>query len=279
MIDFVEDTPREFWSEDEVIFLKDNYGKNSLHYIASNLQRDYQSVQNKLKHMGLNGGYRKSVNHDFFKTWSPDMAWCLGLLATDGSITSQKNVYNNEPVRKTIQLGSTDSEIVEKFVKFINSTYKIGKEEVRHTGFGDTGPFYNTCILSNNIYDDLISLGVIERKSLVMDFPTNYPVEYMADYIRGLWDGDGSIKLIDNKYIQCAFHSGSEQFISSIADEISKITSSEIDYKFRSTVFVINICGDNARKLCRYIYHDKMGDAYLTRKYNVWLKYKDMKGD
>ena len=224
----------------------------------------------------------KSVDDDFFKTWSPKMAWCLGLIATDGCLFSNVNAFRNVLVNKTLALGNTDKEIIDKMVNYIKSTYKIGTVKYNgRNGYGHCSDMYCVKIISSIIYDDLIALGIKERKSLDIQFPANYPVEFMADYIRGLWDGDGSVSWYQhNGIFKCRIGMGSERFIRDLDAylvgilNLSKHTIGTRVLMNASPFFVLSLSGENARKLCRYIYHDKMGDAYLTRKLNAWKEYK-----
>jgi len=219
------------------------------------------------------------VDSNFFSgSWSVEKAWCLGLIATDGCLFSSTRVNNGGIAKKGISLISTDKEMIEKFANYLSSTHTIGCVVDRgYNGYGHNKPVYQIHILNSKLYDDLVKLGLKERKSLDLQFLNDYPEEFMRDYIRGCWDGDGGIYY----YYQfsCCIVSSSYNFITHIDSFLSSVlcfdkhTISNICVEGKHIQFKLNLTGENARKLCRYIYHDKMGDAYLTRKYNVWLKY------
>ena len=54
------------------------------------------------------------------------------------------------------------------------------------------GALYQFNISNEKIYDDVVSLGLTPNKSLTMQFP-NMPNEFIRHFIRGCWDGDGSV--------------------------------------------------------------------------------------
>ena len=62
---------------------------------------------------------------------------------------------------------------------------------------------------------DLSGLGVVPRKSLIVRFP-NVPREHLPDFIRGVFDGDGSVyfepRSLKNP-LRSKFVSSSKQFI------------------------------------------------------------------
>ena len=276
-------THGDSWSTRELQFLKDNYAVLDMKDILSALSnRSERSIVIMAFKMGMVRHFR-NIDENFFKTWSPEMAWCLGLMVTDGNLASQRNILSDNLERKRLNIKNTDKEIIDKFVMLTKSTYKVGIVNVDSTlGFGHRKKCFSTNISSEIIYDDLVALGLKERKSLDIEWNGDkVPLQFMPDYIRGLWDGDGGIYWRpERSEFSCSLTSGSHNFIyglSHFLDERLGLSKHTISKKLNS-VYVLQLYGYNAYKLCRYIYHDKMGDAYLTRKYNVWLKYKEMKG-
>ena len=63
----------------------------------------------------------KKVNKNFFKKWSPEMAYVLGFFAADGYIT----VNNRGGQFWCIDIG--DKTLIEKIKKIIEAEHKISK--------------------------------------------------------------------------------------------------------------------------------------------------------
>jgi hypothetical protein len=69
-------------------------------------------------------------------------------------------------------------------------------------------------------------LGGKENKSLTLNFP-NIPKEYLSDFIRGYFDGDGCAMYLKNNRFNTAFTCGSKKFL----DELLKILQKECGVK------------------------------------------------
>jgi hypothetical protein len=65
--------------------------------------------------------------------------------------------------------------------------------------------------LSAELYDDLLNLGLTPRKSRTMQFP-KIPEPYVRHFIRGCWDGDGSVYLERGRKPAASYVTGSRQF-------------------------------------------------------------------
>jgi hypothetical protein len=114
----------------------------------------------------------------FFKTWSPDMAYRLGYWFADGNMYSQWSCKSY-----VVSIGSKDVEHLEVLRGIIG----VGKL-TRITG----SDVFKLVICRKEMYDDLLRLGGTERKSLTLAWP-EVPVEYLAHFVRGYIDGDGSL--------------------------------------------------------------------------------------
>ena len=135
----------------------------------------------------IQGALRKyRVNDDFFKTWSSDMSYVLGMWWSDGNICG--------PIFSISQHGKRKY-ILEKILNIMDSNYKIKKLKGSNC--------YVFAIRSRKIVADIKKLGGEERKSLRCIFP-KIPKKYLPDFIRGCWDGDGCI----------SYHKGSGGYVS-----------------------------------------------------------------
>jgi len=144
-----------------------------------------------------------SINKDFFKVWSHDMAYILGFWWADGNIF--KNTF-------TICQHEKDKYILELFGEKCGSNGKLRKQD----------NCYIFSIYSKEIVEDIIKLGGKEDKSLDIKFPY-VPNKYLPDFIRGNFDGDGSVYYDKkNDRYGCKFSSCSKEFIYGIYEEIKK---------------------------------------------------------
>lgn len=116
--------------------------------------------------------------------------YILGAWITDGCIYK----YKNRPNKKTVTLTSKDKD----WLELINNYICPEKPLLEH-GKNCYRLMYN----STKLADWFISKGCDERKSLTVQFPS-IPKQYMNDFIRGCWDGDGSLSFTKrNKSYQC----------------------------------------------------------------------------
>lgn len=138
---------------------------------------------------------RHYADIDFFKTWSHDMAYVLGLWWADGYISYGYSFG--------ITLHKKDKELLYRVSKCLNA------EDCLH--FNN-----NVAIISINskeMYNDLLCLGGQPRKSLALQMP-DIPSEYVADFVRGYFDGDGSIYYSTNdKAYYASITCGNKDFL------------------------------------------------------------------
>ena len=117
---------------------------------------------------------KNKVNHHFFSDWSPQMAYVLGIVCTDGNIRpSILKVANNKDTLRTSRLtiSQKEPELLEKVLKLMSSETKLlhrNRKEFSETVSGETYYFH---LNSDFIYDDLVKLGLTPHKSLTLKFP------------------------------------------------------------------------------------------------------------
>lgn len=217
------------------------------------------------------------VNHDFFKKWSPDMSYVLGLWFADGWISRYKNHQTF-----AIALNEKDKCLLEMVLKIMDSDY------ILH--YRKTNSCYYFHISSKQILDDVIDKGGMCNKSLKVLFP-KVPNKYLRHFIRGYFDGDGCISYCTtNDRYSSSFTSGSYKFIKNLQKVIEdnvlgiKCTLSkysprkftirgknyqgtkcyyELRFGFRDTVLL----GD-------FIYRDSHNKLRMDRKYEKYLEAK-----
>ena len=147
-----------------IIGLSDRAIRNVLYKHGISMNREQFSGQPR-KH---------KVNEDFFKTWTQEMAWILGLFVTDGHVHNKSH---------SICFSQKDERILHLIAKMMDADYVL-------TPFGKTKTTPTLIINSKKLKKDLVLMGITSKKSLIVPFPT-VPEEYLASFVRGVIDGDG----------------------------------------------------------------------------------------
>src|SRR5699024_9206540 len=117
-----------------------------------------------------------SVNADFFSEWTNEMAYVLGFVLTDGCVSGN-----------TLTISQKDPYILERIGDAMGSTYRITE---RANG---KGRLFTLAVHRKKIVEDLRNLGIVEKKSRVVEFP-EVPAEHLPHFIRGVIDGDGWVQ-------------------------------------------------------------------------------------
>lgn len=220
--------------------------------------------------------FNENSNKDYFsKINSPDKAYWLGLICADGWLDKRDSAVG-------LQLKSTDSELVKKFAKTFNvkcllfsSINSYLKNGVKVKYRLETA---RAMVYSRKIFSDLNKIGISPRKTFTdMSVVFNFiPQKYYRDFIRGYFDGDGSIFKTgkNNRYKKgyCGGFSivGQKRILEKIRDIIynnSDVSFSKI-YRHKM-IFSLFWRGDkNSISLFNYLY--KNATLFLKRKHSLF---------
>lgn len=175
-----------------------------------------------------------------------------------------KTKYGEQTFKLQLQL--SDIDVLQKFQEDLQSTYPIrydnsGKK--KHSN-------WQTMVLleqrSQKTVDDLKKLGCVERKSLILTFPTEkqVPKKFIYDFIRGYFDGDGSISINFEKQSYHVCFVGTESFIKGLSNYFSK--GSVVKDKRKSNSWYFSMGGkDNVINFYHLLYDN--AHRYMNRKY------------
>ena len=131
-----------------------------------------------------------TVNDNYFKTQTHNMAYIMGLIAADGNIAKREN-------RIEIYLNKKDIEILEKINKEIENSRPV-KTYKRSDGHDDMAKIWTN---SSTMKKDLAHYNIVPAKTFILKPPEFLDKQYAISYIRGYFDGDGSIFLSCNNPI------------------------------------------------------------------------------
>ncbi len=120
---------------------------------------------------------KHKVNENYFKIWSHEMAWVLGLFITDGCVNK---------THSSVSLTQKNQIILRQVAKYMDADYILSKKYKTRTTA-------TLIINSKEIKNDLANLGVLPNKSLTVQFPS-VPDAFLPSFIRGVVDGDGWVQ-------------------------------------------------------------------------------------
>lgn len=194
-----------------------------------------------------------------------EKAYWLGFMCADGNVNESK--FGLE-----LQINLEDLNHLIKFKNFLKSTNEIHYKKIKNK-------YFSCRIAANNkiLYDDLISLGCVPNKSLVLKFPgyDKVPKEFIYSFILGYFDGDGCLsyrKLPKSDIIKPGITiAGTKEFLLGIVNEFDSL-----DYHIYQSrnIYILQIKTKSIEYFLNTIYNCPI---HLDRKYYRYIFFKNNK--
>lgn len=220
---------------------------------------------------------RPKADSNFFKTWSSDMAYILGFIATDGCLVEHENGYH------ALNITNKNKNILERILTAMHSDHKIS---IKSRGGVPKKKYFQLQIRNQFIYKDLLKLGLTPRKSKTLKLP-GVPSKFFNDFIRGCFDGDGSVTVWrDPRWknpwqIRTVFSSGSCVFLQEIQQNLHRqagLSMGSIQYLIREYELCYSI--SDSVKLYNYMYNEVSDSLlYLEYKLKKFNYFKEVRPD
>lgn len=240
------------------------------HEIAAKLDYARSAVWCVLKERGVTRTYRDArilgvsrghkmpagCNEAFFESWTPDSAWVLGLIFSDGWLDdSQFSV-------------SGSFEVVSKVKALTGSTNKIQKTKTCHV----------LTVGSKKICSAIAkTFGICGEKSRTMLFPATLPDSVVPHYIRGLWDGDGSFEVRKDRWLYASYFSASKEFVEGLRDSLARLAGTPPDRPIYHAVierpgktfhgYSLRYTTEQSKSLSRWLYADSVGGNRCSKRF------------
>ena len=207
------------------------------------------------------------------------MAYVLGFFAADGCITVGKQGSQFW----SIQI--TDKKLLEKIKKLTKSDHKIGERKKRKNSYKS---LYRLQVGSKEMCNDLRLLGYNERKTKSLALP-NVPQKYLADFVRGYFDGDGYVwtgfmhkgRKTLTFSILVGFTSGSYVFLQKLKEllTLSLGLTGSLAQRKKKDCWCLRYSVNNSLKLYDFMYNGSVlkNDLFLKRKKVIFEKYIKMR--
>jgi len=155
---------------------------------------------------------RKSINanikFEFFEQMTPQLAWFLGAVCSDGSIGFN---YGPNKITCSFSLASIDKDFVDKLGML------VGLSPSKSASSTSSKPIW-TLRCSNKLFvGHLEELGVSNNKSSSVTIPEAIPPELIRHFIRGYFEGDGCVSKTSKGTLRFSLSSKSRELIMSVA--------------------------------------------------------------
>ena len=192
--------------------------------------------------------------------WSPAFAYAIGLITSDGNLHSDG---------RHLSFKSAEEELIRKFGVALNLHNKITKSA---RGGEKIKKYFNLSFGDIVFYRFLNGIGLTKAKSKTIK-AVEVPESYFADFLRGLFDGDGTFYTSWDKrwpssfVFQIAFASASNHFIKWLQDKLASFYGVKGVLCKGDGVFNLRYMKGDTRKLY-YVMYYKENLLYLDRKYN-----------
>lgn len=219
------------------------------------------------KYIAANGWGKKapSISNTLaFSDYTPESCYWAGFLAADGNVDSKGRVR--------LMLKYDDISHLEKFRAFMGSTHTIGSNTT----------LYNRCsfeFTSKEICEVLdLNFNIIPNKSLAYAFPKSIPDKLLNHFIRGYFDGDGSVceSFSNVNSITATLYatvcSGSYEFTKILYDKLNTILGLRGHLQDFNTgrKWQIKYNTNDAKKLLTYMYDNDV--VSLDRKKLFYIR-------
>lgn len=210
-------------------------------------------------------GRRHRVDEGFFDTWTPPMAWVLGLLLSDGHFAKSA---------PTIQLSSTDRELVEKARACLRATHPI-RGVVGGVGHLGDKPVHIMAINRQRLRRGADTLLPARLKADRRHLP-DVPGALLRHFARGYFEGDGSIFFDEprgNLHVQV---SGPTAFVEDLRARVRATGLDVPPSLYRcpqaADTSTLHFSGGQAFRFAAFLYHDVDPALTLERKRTVYLR-------
>ena len=220
----------------------------------------------KLKRLITKNGWGSKqpilLNTSAFDEYTEESCYWAGFIAADGNVDSRGRIR--------IMLKYDDILHLEKFKSYLQSTHAIGSNTTT----------YNRCSFefTNREMCEILELNfnIVPEKSLIMKFPHFIQHNMVRHFLRGYFDGDGSIcESFSNKNsvtatLYTTFCSGSFNFINYIYTFINNTLKSTGHLQDFNTgkKWQIKYNTNDSVKLLTYMYSNCA--VFLDRKYALY---------
>lgn len=242
--------------------------KYSANKAAKELSIDAGTMRKRLKEQFdltfLPDGKKKVDSNFFNHIDSEEKAYWLGFLTADGYVKGTGAIE--------VGLAEIDVEHLNKLKTSLGSEHKLGKKETRIAINQKIYVSYKLSFKDRKMTKDLVGYGLTPNKSYDAYIPEEIAKsKYVKHYIRGLFDGDGSLYSYNQangkERHELSIVSGSIKMIEDITKIVKDHLKIDMKYRLSRNLHEIRLYDQFQIKMfLDWLYSDST--VHLDRKYN-----------
>jgi transposase len=246
----------------------------SLAQIAERLECSQTVILRRLQAYGIDrrprgGGPKYSVPENVLNTWTPGLAYIVGLVTADGNLKKADS---------EVGFASTDAEIVEVYRRILKTDAPIYVRQPKNR----RNPIYSVRIRDCAYRAFLENVGLMPAKAKRLK-ALNIPDTVFPDFLRGCIDGDGSIcvpvfkqavyKNGDRRLLTVRLYSSSLPFLKWVSNTVARLVRLQSNVNEGQQGYgCLAYTGRKAIVLLHWIYYAP-DIPCLTRKRDVFESY------
>lgn len=201
------------------------------------------------------------VNNNFLDVIEPVQAWFLGLMASDGCVISDNALSLS-------QSHSHGRELLQKIKDLLEFEGNITKYKNS----------FRIHITSRKLVKKLSEYNIVNRKSLIYQYPEALDKTLFKYFLRGYFDGDGSIGAYrkssakdHHQSMLVASFVGTHKFIDRCAE---LIPFNKASFMSKPNVKEFRFNGWKAVEFCEWLYKPSIEDIPIYYKEEIYKNYK-----
>jgi len=240
----------------------------NIHKVAKYFNVSISPITRILKSNGFDLTNRRyDVNHNYFDVIdTEEKAYWLGFLFADGYIRERKSGNSLE-----IKLSIKDRHHLEKFRNSIGSNHNIvdGFNRVKYKDGVSSSHMSTLAIYSKQLVESIKNQGIHSRKTFTIEKP-NIGNDLIHHFIRGYFDGDGTVRFVEKKLNGTGIACASEKFREFI---INELFDNGITIKHYGDIHLHIQNKVENNKFYNYIYNN--ATIYLERKKEIYERFRE----
>lgn len=230
------------------------------HCSGRTIARRLQDLQLPIRQVGPVSAH--TVPSSILTSWSPELAYAVGLLTADGSL---------EADRVRVEFVSCDEELIEAYCRAL----QLDDVHVVFTLQHVRKSWYKVKLNDRVFRAFLDDIGLMPNKSKVLG-PVNLPDKVFPDFLRGVLDGDGSWMISKSwsgryQYLRVELCTASQRFGEWVQSQVEQLAGlkGNLYKKHSGSSFDLVYMGQKALALGRWVYYSPNVLA-LSRKRQIW---------